>query len=89
MYGGPSRDILKGLDGDDHLDGRQPISYSRAVDEADWLFGGRGNDTMSGGPGNDWLEGGADDRLFGDVGDDWLDGGAGTDTAEFIGSRAD
>ena len=54
------------------------------------IQGTNGNDLLNGGTSSDTLYGGAgDDTLRGYGGNDILDGGAGTDTALFVGNRAD
>ena len=51
-------------------------------DEADYIDGGLGDDSIKGMGGDDSLKGngGGDDTLYGGDGDDMLDGGAGNDT---------
>ena len=63
--------VLRGLNGNDTIDGKGG---------ADSLVGGLGNDTLRGGSGNDRLDGGAgNDRIYGDAGRDVLTGGDGRD----------
>lgn len=58
------------------LDGT-PFSGS---DRAEWIYGSRGNDSISSNNGDDYILGGeGDDTLSGGNGDDYLNGGAGND----------
>lgn len=72
MGGTAVADILRGLDGGDHIEGNWGN---------DQIFGGSGNDQLEGDKGNDKLYGGAGaDTLYGEDNDDRLDGGTGNDT---------
>ncbi len=58
-----------------------PTTASRASDGDDWLFGGKGDDTLEAGDGNDLVMGGAGrDTVDGGAGDDLIDAGSGKDT---------
>lgn len=77
-------DVIFGLEGDDHLDGGRGRTDFRSLDladnrasanrdgNADYLFGGDGDDVLLGNDGDDWLDGG--------TGHNFLTGGGGADT---------
>ncbi|MDY6982311.1 MAG: hypothetical protein SV422_04420, partial [Pseudomonadota bacterium] len=65
---GAGQDIIKGIE---HLAGGSGNDTFTGDDEANYLFGGEGNDTLIGGLGDDTLEGG--------LGNDTLTGGNGID----------
>ncbi|WBU62182.1 Hint domain-containing protein [Paracoccus albus] len=70
--GGTGNDLIKGLEGDDSIQGG---------DGLDTIEGGVGSDKLLGGAQNDLVYGGVgDDSILGDVGDDTLYGGADDDT---------
>jgi hypothetical protein len=63
------------------LDGNDNIQVSAPARVTSYLFGGKGNDTLTGGAGNDVLVGGdGNDVLKSGTGSQWLIGGLGADT---------
>jgi Ca2+-binding RTX toxin-like protein len=82
-------DTLRGLEGNDILQGSAGPDSLYGDDGADTLTGGAGDDNIYGGPGDDVLQGGSDndllvggpgnDELYGGDGDDVLIGGPGAD----------
>ena len=75
IFGGASRDYIKGGFGSDELYGHggHDLLFGEAGNDS--LFGGNQNDLLSGGTGNDRLHGnGATDVLFAGTGSDWLYG---------------
>ncbi|UWQ19692.1 hypothetical protein K3551_18295 (plasmid) [Jannaschia sp. M317] len=79
LEGGLGQDTLTGDRGDDWLFGARQTGDTEA-DQADWLFGGAGNDHLDGGAGNDELRGDAgNDTILGGRGADTVIGGAGDD----------
>ena len=99
LSGGNDSDLLDGGDGDDILDGGfgadtlyGGIGNDRLDGgaDADYLYGDANNDTLIGGANNDTLYGGdGNDVLEGGLQSDTLDGGTGTDSARFLGNKAD
>lgn len=63
------------------------IAYGVVIENA---IGGSGSDELIGNEANNSLIGNAgDDRFFGGLGDDYIQGDAGSDTATYIGNKAD
>ena len=79
-------DILNGGEGDDLLVGNEGDDILRSNGGADRLFGNEGLDRLNAGAGNDLLVGGdGNDFLLGGEGTDNIDGGSGIDTNSFQG----
>ncbi len=75
-----SRDVLRGLDGDDWLFGNGGNDRVDTGEGDDIAFGGDGNDKLLGRSGDDRLDGGeGNDRINGGSGNDWILGQAGND----------
>ncbi|HET7345033.1 MAG TPA: calcium-binding protein [Nitrososphaeraceae archaeon] len=73
-------DILQGSIGDDNLYGDTGADTLNGADGNDNLYGGPGDDVIQGGVGNDMLVGGpGNDELYGGPGDDVMIGGPGAD----------
>jgi hypothetical protein len=80
LVGSNRRDIIHGLEGDDHIRGRGSNDSLYGDQGNDQLFGDRGRDRLKGGEGNDVLHGGRGaDRLYGEQGNDKLFGDQGRD----------
>ena len=80
LFGGPGRDFIRSLGGDDHVDGGDGADYIDAGSGDDHVSGGAGNDYLAGRGGSDLIRGGADaDILVGDGGPDILLGGSSGD----------
>ncbi len=89
LVAGPFVGIVRGLEGDDVLIGRQGTVLMEGGDGNDRLVSGAGNDTLRGGAGDDTLKGGAggdlleagpgNDRILAGDGDDTIIGGGGDD----------
>jgi len=77
-----SRDsVLRGLGGDDVLNGESGSDTLYGGDGFDVISGGTGNDTAFGDDGDDNLSGGSgDDTLYGGAGEDFLNGSDGADS---------
>jgi Ca2+-binding RTX toxin-like protein len=76
LYGEEDTDTIRGLEGDDTIEGGDGTNY---------LYGNDGNDSINGDLGDDWIKGGAGpDVLSGNGGDDHLCGEAGNDTLSGI-----
>lgn len=90
LTGGSANDSLRGIEGDDLLNGRAGNDTINAGAGLDALHGGDGNDTLAGEADADFLDGGnhddalnggdGDDVLYGRAGIDVLNGGAGADS---------
>lgn len=89
VFGGAGDDVLSAGDGAVALFGEDGADQlSSAGDQASFMDGGAGNDTLTGSAGDDVLEGGehsgngatGDDVIDGAAGDDLIRGGAGSDT---------
>lgn len=78
-----TRLILSGGRGDDNI---MLQEYNApAIDIPAYIYGGRGNDTLTGGSGDDIILGHkGDDDIAGGGGDNRMDGGDGTDTIEGV-----
>jgi Ca2+-binding RTX toxin-like protein len=73
-------DTLRGLEGNDILQGSNAPDHLYGDEGADTITGAAGDDGLYGGPGDDVLQGGDDgDLLVGGTGNDELYGGAGDD----------
>ena len=73
-------DTVRGIGGDDRIDGGLGNDRLDGGSGKDILFGGLGNDNLFGGSGEDRLDGGlGNDILFGESSNDLLIGGAGND----------
>jgi hypothetical protein len=85
IAGTNSRDVIRGLGGDDRIDANPGDRYKPyyGYDDADDVDAGPGDDVVFGERLDDNLRGGpGNDRLDGGTGSDRLDGGAGNDTIE-------
>lgn len=81
IWGEDGNDVIRGDLDDDitNLDDRFDMGSGSATGD-DWLYGGRGADTLFGNTGDDHLYGGsAGDFLFGNAGNDVISGAAGRD----------
>lgn len=80
LRGLAGNDILQGSIGDDNLYGDEGDDTLNGADGNDNLYGGPGDDVIQAGVGNDLLVGGpGNDELYGGPGDDVLIGGPGAD----------
>jgi hypothetical protein len=78
--GNLASDTVRGIGGDDRIDGGLSNDRLEGGLGNDRLIGGLGNDRLIGGSGNDSLDGGlGNDRLEGGSGNDSLIGGSGND----------
>jgi len=91
LQGGPLRDQIAALAGDDGIEGEGAVDLLRGNGGADVLEGGPKGDTMKGGPGNDrapfigraGIPGlNTSPGFFGDEGNDKIIGGGGNDHLE-------
>ncbi|MAF96140.1 MAG: hypothetical protein CMM60_10350 [Rhodospirillaceae bacterium] len=86
LVGGPGRDDIGGLEGNDYIYGDTPTNFDSATHDisnplTDPEFSSGSGDLISGGDGDDTLYGGAGgDTLYGDDGADRLEGNDGADT---------
>ena len=80
LNGGPGRDLIIGLEGNDLINGGGGNDLILAGDGDDIVNGGAGMDTLCLGNGDDLGNGNSqDDRIFGEAGVDTGDGGLGND----------
>lgn len=80
FFGNGGRDEIRGLGGEDVLDGGECCPGGITPLNDDRIFGGAGNDRLEGGSGGDLLVGGAgSDRLRGEGGDDRIRARDGTE----------
>jgi Ca2+-binding RTX toxin-like protein len=80
LNGGPGRDLIIGLEGNDLINGGGGNDLILAGDGDDVVNGGTGNDTLCLGNGDDLGNGNTQhDTIFGEPGSDTGDGGLGND----------
>jgi Ca2+-binding RTX toxin-like protein len=92
IYGSTAANVLRGLLGDDLVDGGSGHDSITGDGGDDSLLGGFGDDTISGGNDDDTIRGGqhddslsggfGEDRIHGDHGNDTVDGGDNADSIE-------
>jgi Ca2+-binding RTX toxin-like protein len=80
LTGGTGRDVLRGTDGANHIEGSEDDTRN-----GDVIDGRGGDDTLTGTEGDDRILGGSgEDRIWGVLGADRVSGGAGDDVLDLV-----